>query len=123
MQPDRDLRCCWVSAPQVESCFWRDSSACCKIIKLSNVYDEAMLQKIVFGVEAGLLASLCHPYIIQTYKIYHVLSGQPGNVNNCDLEAIWLIQVTHPRVTIYTPPPPSMLCPACHFCDVIAMYW
>ena len=79
---------------QVERCSWRDSEACCKIVKLNEVSDEVMAHKILFGVEAGLLASLCHPNIVQTYKIYHVMDGNLGSVPRDGVQAIWLIQVT-----------------------------
>ena len=61
-----------------------------------------MAYKILFGVEAGLLASLCHPNIVQTYKIYHVMDGHLGSVNREGVQAIWLIQVTLSG-DVYTP--------------------
>ena len=79
---------------QVERCSWRGSDACCKIVTLNEVFDEVMAYKILCGVEAGLLASLCHPNIVQTYKIYHVMDGHLGSVHRDGVQAIWLIQVT-----------------------------
>ena len=53
-----------------------------------------MATKIAMGVEANLLVGLCHPYIVQTFQIYHVLKEQGDNESADDnnLKEIWIVQ-------------------------------
>ena len=67
---------------QVERCTWQGNAACCKIMVIEQM-PQKVAQKVIMGIEANLLVGLCHPHIVQTFQIYHVMKqlneGTPDN--------------------------------------------
>ena len=78
---------------QVERCVWHGNTVCCKIIVIDQM-PPAMAKKIAMGVEANLLVGLCHPHIVQTFQIYHVLKDPSGaeQADDINLKEIWIVQ-------------------------------